>query len=71
VATATYDAAQHTTAEARTVEGPVLCANCGVPVAGKFCSECGQRVGHAIHSVWHFMLEAAEDLTHSRKNVCV
>jgi hypothetical protein len=43
----------------------VLCANCGAPVVSNFCGECGQRVGHAAHSVWHFVLEAVEDLTHA------
>src|SRR5512140_1528243 len=43
----------------------VRCANCGAPVASRYCGECGQRVEHAIHSVRHFMLEVAEDLTHA------
>jgi len=43
----------------------VLCANCGAPVTSRYCSECGQRVEHAIHSVRHFILEVAEDLTHA------
>lgn len=42
-----------------------LCANCGTPVARQYCPECGQRVEHAVHSLSHFILEAAEDLTHA------
>ena len=44
---------------------PVLCANCGAPVPGHYCSNCGQRVEHAIHSLWHFLGEVTEDLTHA------
>jgi len=41
------------------------CANCGAPVSGKYCSQCGQRFEHEIHSVRHFAREATEDLTHA------
>jgi hypothetical protein len=41
------------------------CANCGAPVAGNYCSHCGQRFEHEIHSVLHFAREATEDLTHA------
>jgi hypothetical protein len=41
------------------------CDNCGAPVAGKYCSRCGQRLEHKIHSVLHFVREATEDLTHA------
>jgi Protein of unknown function (DUF3667) len=44
---------------------PAACANCGEPVSGRFCSNCGQRLDHAVHSVWHFAGEAVEDLTHA------
>ncbi|HWW80538.1 MAG TPA: DUF3667 domain-containing protein [Steroidobacteraceae bacterium] len=44
---------------------PVLCANCGVPLSGHYCSNCGQRVEHAVHSLSHFLGEVAEDLTHA------
>jgi hypothetical protein len=43
---------------------PALCANCGADVSGRYCSACGQRVEHAVPSVWHFACEVAEDLTH-------
>jgi len=42
------------------------CANCGAPLAGKYCSECGQRHLHQpVHHFWHFVSEALEDLTHA------
>ena len=41
------------------------CDNCGAAVPGKYCSHCGQRFEHAIHSVLHFTREAMEDLTHA------
>ena len=43
-----------------------LCANCGAPLAGKYCSECGQRHhDHPVHHFGHFVSEATEDLTHA------
>jgi len=45
--------------------GESNCANCGAPLTGKFCSNCGQRREHEIHSIWHFTQEATEDLTHA------
>jgi len=42
-----------------------VCANCGATVSGHYCASCGQRVGHAVHSLWHFLSEVAEDLTHA------
>ena len=41
------------------------CANCGASVPGRFCGNCGQRLHGPIHSVWHFVAEATEDLTHA------
>jgi hypothetical protein len=48
-----------------TADAPAACANCGATVSGHYCSNCGQRVGHAVHSLWHFLSEVAEDLTHA------
>lgn len=46
--------------------GTTRCANCGAPLAGKYCSECGQRHhDFPIHHFWHFVREATEDLTHA------
>lgn len=42
-----------------------ICANCAAALAGPYCSQCGQRHEHAIHSFWHFMREGFEDLTHA------
>jgi hypothetical protein len=43
-----------------------LCANCGAPLAGRYCSACGQRHhDHPVHHFWHFVSEATEDLTHA------
>jgi len=42
-----------------------ICANCGTPVPLSFCGNCGQRREHALHSLWHFLQEATEDLTHA------
>jgi Protein of unknown function (DUF3667) len=59
VAEPTSGTPQHETATAP------QCDNCGASVAGKYCSNCGQRLEHKIHSVLHFTQEAAEDLTHA------
>ena len=42
------------------------CSNCGTPLAGKYCGECGQRHHEqAVHHFRHFVNEALEDLTHA------
>ena len=43
----------------------IRCANCDSPGAGRYCGHCGQRLDVHLHSVGHFMGEAAEVLTHS------
>jgi len=48
---------------------PLACANCGVPVSGRYCSSCGQRSDTAAHSVGHFLWEAIEALTHADSRV--
>jgi hypothetical protein len=47
------------------VAATVRCANCGTPGTGRFCGHCGQRLDVHLHSVGHFVGEAAEVLTHS------
>lgn len=42
------------------------CENCGAALAGPYCSQCGQRYhDHPVHSLWHFIREATEDVTHA------
>ena len=42
------------------------CENCGAALAGPYCSQCGQRHHeHPVHSLWHFIQEATEDVTHA------
>lgn len=41
------------------------CANCGAAVSGKYCSACGQSIEFHLHSLWDFLGEAAEVLTHA------
>jgi hypothetical protein len=60
VAQPTSGVAQHAA-----VTGAQQCDNCGAPVADKYCSHCGQRFEHQIHSVLHFTREVTEDLTHA------
>lgn len=46
--------------------GTVRCANCGAPLGGKYCSQCGQRHHEVpVHHFRHFASEALEDLTHA------
>lgn len=44
---------------------PAGCENCQAPMSGPYCAQCGQKHGHAIHSVWHFLREMTEDLSHA------
>jgi len=41
------------------------CENCGAPVPERYCGVCGQRLEPPVHSLWHFMRVATEDLTHA------
>jgi hypothetical protein len=50
-------------------ESVETCANCGTPLAGPFCSACGQRVEHHVHSLPEFLGEAAEVITHADSRV--
>jgi len=50
---AAHDAAAH-----------ARCINCGAVVSGRYCSACGQKVEVHSHSLWSFVTQAAEVLTH-------
>ena len=41
------------------------CHNCGVSVPGRYCGNCGQRLEPPVHSLWHFLTVAMEDVTHA------
>lgn len=45
------------------------CANCGAPLSGTYCSACGQRDEPHIHSLWGFISEATESVTHADSRV--
>jgi hypothetical protein len=42
-----------------------VCANCGAPLAGEYCSTCGQRHEPHVHTLGHFAGEAFESVTHA------
>lgn len=41
------------------------CQNCDAPLEGPYCADCGQRHDPHLHSLGHFIAEAAETLTHA------
>ena len=41
------------------------CTNCGAAATGAYCARCGQRIEPHIHTVWGFLREATESLTHA------
>jgi hypothetical protein len=41
------------------------CANCGATVTRRYCPDCGQRRDAQVHSLWGFLGEATETLTHA------
>ena len=41
------------------------CENCGAAVTDRYCGSCGQRRDAPVHSLWHFIEAATEDLTHA------
>ena len=63
-ATQTPAAAAAATATAAAPPVP-RCDNCGAGVAGKYCGNCGQRLEPPVHSLWHFLQVAFEDVTHA------
>jgi hypothetical protein len=40
------------------------CPNCGTPLAGPWCHECGQKGEEYHRNIWHLFAEAFEGLTH-------
>ncbi len=48
-----------------TTAAGMACMNCGTPLAGSHCHVCGQRHDPHLHSLWHFLREATENLTHA------
>lgn len=48
-----------------TAEGPDVtetCANCASPLAGQYCSRCGQRARSRLISIWELVRDAIGDL---------
>jgi hypothetical protein len=43
----------------------LVCANCDAPLAGEYCSACGQRYEPHVHALGHFVGEAFESVTHA------
>lgn len=43
----------------------LVCANCEAPLAGEYCSKCGQRHEPHVHHLSHFAGEAFESITHA------
>jgi uncharacterized protein DUF3667 len=43
----------------------LVCMNCGTPLAGEYCTACGQRHEPHLHTVGHFAGEAFESITHA------
>jgi hypothetical protein len=63
---ATAEATSSSATSRTSAADTLLCANCGAPLGGKYCSRCGQRHHeHPVHHFWHFVSEATEDLTHA------
>jgi hypothetical protein len=64
---AAADPAPQSTALRAVTPAPAVprCDNCGASVPGRFCGTCGQRLEPPIHSLWHFIGVAAEDVTHA------
>ncbi len=50
---------RETTVDAPAAPPPpvLLCANCGTPLTGPFCAQCGQHVADYHRSVWRFVTD--------------
>lgn len=51
--------------QAQDASPAACCQNCGAPLAGRFCHDCGQRHDPHPHSLRHFIFELFEDLSHA------
>jgi hypothetical protein len=58
-------AAQPPAGHATAATAAPRCDNCGANVPGRYCANCGQRLEPPVHSLWHFLQVAAEDVTHA------
>ena len=52
-----------------TAPTPSSCANCGAPLAARYCGSCGQRADIQANTLGHFLGEATEVLTHADSRV--
>lgn len=43
---------------------PKACLNCGAPLTGRYCAECGQKDEHRILPLRHLLHEVFHDLAH-------
>jgi len=43
----------------------LVCANCGAPLPGEYCANCGQRHEPHVHTLGHFAGEAFESISHA------
>jgi hypothetical protein len=61
----------HESALAPALSRPAIvgCMNCGAPLSGAYCSNCGQRHEPHVHSIVEFAGEAFESLTHADSRV--
>src|SRR5512147_213294 len=51
-------------ADAGSAGNPERCRNCEAPLAGPYCSSCGQRVRGSARSMGTLLLEARDSLVH-------
>ena len=61
-----YDVTRRVLHETAIIDGSVTptetCLNCGTPLSGQYCGECGQRARSRLISIWELTQEAFGDL---------
>jgi len=61
-----YEVARRTLHETEVIDGELQaaepCLNCGTPLSGQYCGECGQRARSRLISIWELLQEAFGDL---------